>query len=59
MLLGAVSSCESSFEGYVVTADICEAVPVLSDLGRLISAVLATGRGASVQNHAPVRTEWA
>ena len=44
MILGEASACESGPESYLVKVDVRDAIPVMSDLARLVSAVMMTGR---------------
>jgi hypothetical protein len=55
MLLGEVSTCKSGPEKYLITVQVSEAVPVLSDLGRLVTAVMAGGRHLDVEQGSSVR----
>lgn len=45
MLLGEVVACESHTGRHLVRVEVCDAVPVMSDLARLVSAVM--GNAAS------------
>jgi hypothetical protein len=45
MLLGEVWSCESEATGHRITVQVSDAVPRLSDLARLVSAVMSTSQG--------------
>jgi hypothetical protein len=42
-LLGEVSACESESGLYLIRMDVCEAIPAMSDLARLMSAVMSDG----------------
>ena len=53
MLLGEVSSCEGRTKEYVIRVDVCDAIPVMSDLARLVSAVMTRGRGAAPDARTP------
>jgi hypothetical protein len=53
MLLGEVAACEVTTEDYVITLDVVDAIPVMSDLARLVSAVMTGGRGAAPDARTP------
>lgn len=54
MILGEVTACQSGVAGHRVTLDVRDAIPMMSDLARLVSAVMTDGRGAGAQQERPV-----
>ncbi|HYP06128.1 MAG TPA: hypothetical protein VER03_07805 [Bryobacteraceae bacterium] len=56
MILGEVSACEATESGHRVTVDVRDAIPVMSDLARLVSALMTDGRGARTEERSNSRT---
>ena len=59
MILGEVWSSESDGRGYSITLEVRDAIPRVSDLNRLVSAVMAGGRGAVVEERPLARSATA